>query len=153
MYLVDDAAQTLGRLGPEPLACDFGAAQLGERLGGRRAIKTALLNQRVLAGLGNIYADEALFVARIAPDRPAGSLTTEEITDLYHAIRAELRRGIEHGGTTLADYRDASGRRGRHRQHLRVYGRRGEACLACGCTIACKRVGGRSSYHCPECQR
>ncbi|MGQ9683698.1 MAG: bifunctional DNA-formamidopyrimidine glycosylase/DNA-(apurinic or apyrimidinic site) lyase [Anaerolineae bacterium] len=153
MYLLQETDQLLGRLGPEPLTSEFVPVRLAERLRGKRAIKSALLDQRVIAGLGNIYADEALFVAGVSPERPAGSLTHKEISALCAAIRAELQRGIAHGGTTLSDYRDAAGSEGRHRQHLRVYGRRGQPCPACGCDIACRRIAGRSSYHCPECQR
>ena len=154
MYLVDDAEEVLGELGPEPLEGGFTAERLAACLGRRRgAVKSLLLDQKVLAGIGNIYADEALHMAGIAPQRPACALSQDEIAALCRAIRGELERGIRNRGTTLSDYRDAAGREGEHRGYLRVYGRAGQPCLRCGGEIVRARVGGRSSYHCPACQR
>lgn len=154
MYLVRDRCQVLGSLGPEPLASDFTPERLGEQLGGRRVpIKSLLLNQRLLAGVGNIYADETLHIAGIAPQRQACTLNREEIIALHSGLREALQRAIHNRGTTLSDYRDAQGREGGHREHLRVYGRAGQPCLRCGAPIQRDRIGGRSSYYCAACQR
>lgn len=154
MYLVSDRCQVLGNLGPEPLASDFTPERLGAQLGGRRvSIKSLLLNQRLLAGVGNIYADEALHTAGIAPQRQACTLSREEIIALYKGLREALQRAIHNRGTTLSDYRDAQGRKGGHREYLRVYGRAGQPCLRCGAPIQRDRIGGRSSYYCAACQR
>ncbi len=154
LYLVREADGVLGQLGPEPLEACFTAERLAGCLRGRRGpIKSVLVNQKVLAGIGNIYADEVLHAARIAPQRPADSLSPAEIRALHAAIRNELERGIRHRGTTFSDYRDARGRPGEHLEHLRIYGRGGKRCRRCGGQVACVRIGGRSSYHCPRCQR
>lgn len=153
MYWVPDAAAMLSSLGPEPLEEGFSSDVLAASLSRRRMpIKSLLLDQRVVAGIGNIYADEALFTAGIAPERMGCTLTPAEVGVLFSAIRVELQRGIQNRGTTLSDYRDADGRRGDHHAHLRVYGRGEQPCLRCGARIVRSRVGGRSSYHCPNCQ-
>ena len=153
MYLVPDADVVLGDLGPEPLSSGFTSETLAACVRGRRgAIKSLLLNQAVIAGIGNIYADEALHAARIAPHRKACTLSQAEIAALHAAIRSELQRGIRNRGTTFSSYRDAKGQEGGNREHLRVYGRAGEACLRCGARIARSRIGGRSSFYCPRCQ-
>ena len=141
------------RLGPEPLGPRFDAAWLGRRLEGRRApVKAALLDQRTVAGLGNIYADEALSRARIHPLRPAGELTHEEVARLTRAVRGALRLGIERQGATLTDYRRPSGEEGGMQHEFRVYGREGEPCDRCGTPIAKTRAGGRGTWYCPRCQ-
>ncbi|EKP94402.1 bifunctional DNA-formamidopyrimidine glycosylase/DNA-(apurinic or apyrimidinic site) lyase [Thermaerobacter subterraneus] len=145
--------QGLYTLGPEPLSRRFGAAELGRRLAGRRApIKAVLLDQRVVAGLGNIYADEALFRARIHPARPAGSLTGQEVARLARAIRSVLREAVAAGGTTFSDYRDGLGREGRFGRRLAVYDREGLPCPRCGTPVAALRLAGRTSHYCPRCQ-
>jgi formamidopyrimidine-DNA glycosylase len=115
-------------------------------------VKSVLLDQRVVAGLGNIYADEALWRARVNPLRPAESLTREEVASLHRAIRAALRTGIERQGSTLRDYARPDGSSGTMQTEFRVYGRDGEPCLRCGTPIAKARVGGRGSWFCPRCQ-
>jgi formamidopyrimidine-DNA glycosylase len=141
------------RLGGEPLERSFTVRALSEALSGRRApIKAALLDQRAAAGIGNIYADEALWRARIHPLRPAGSLVTDEIARLRKAIRAALETGIARQGATLRDYKDPEGRRGRMQEGLRVYGRSGEPCTRCGTPIEKTRAGGRGTWFCPRCQ-
>ena len=141
------------RLGPEPLGPRFDAAWLGRRLLARRApVKAALLDQRTVAGLGNIYADEALWRARVHPLRPAGELTAEEVARLARAVRAALRLGIERQGATLSDYRRPSGKEGGMQHALRVYGREGEPCDRCSTPIAKTRAGGRGTCYCPRCQ-
>jgi len=141
------------RLGGEPLERGFTTRTLTRALQGRRApIKAALLDQRAAAGVGNIYADEALWRARIHPLRPAGSLEGDEIARLRKAIRAALEMGIARQGATLRDYRDPEGRRGRMQDEFKVYGRAGEPCPRCGTPIEKTRAGGRGTWYCPQCQ-
>ncbi len=142
------------RLGEEPMERAFSTRKLAARLEGRRApIKAALLDQRTLAGMGNIYADEALWRARIDPRRPAGELSEAELTTLHRAIRRALEAGIARQGATLRDYRTPEGRRGRMQLEFKVYGRDGEPCLRCGAPIEKTRLGGRGTWYCPACQR
>ncbi len=153
VYLVDDADEIVGKLGPEPLDDNFAPADFAALLAARRGmIKPLLLNQRFMAGVGNIYADEALFAARIHPQRKADTLTVEEIERLYRAIRQVLRQGIENCGTTLSAYRDAEGREGRNQAYLKVSRRQDQPCPRCGTPIERMVVGGRGTYFCPECQ-
>jgi formamidopyrimidine-DNA glycosylase len=141
------------RLGGEPLERAFNVRTLARAFAGRRApVKAALLDQRAAAGIGNIYADEALWRARIHPLRPAGTLTADEIARLRKAIRAALEVGIARQGATLRDYRDPDGTRGRMQDEFRVYGRAGEACHRCGTQIDKIRAGGRGTWYCPTCQ-
>jgi formamidopyrimidine-DNA glycosylase len=141
------------RVGEEPLDALFTAARLGERLQKRRApVKAALLDQRTLAGLGNIYVDEALWRARIHPLRPAESLDRNELRRLHRAIRAALEAGIARQGSTLRDYALPDGGSGSMQHEFKVYGRGGEPCDRCGTPIAKARVGGRGTWFCPHCQ-
>jgi len=141
------------KVGDEPLDVLFTSARLGERLHERRApIKAALLDQRTLAGLGNIYVDEALWRARIHPLRPAGNLDRNELRRLHRAIRAALEHGIARQGSTLRDYRLPDGGTGTMQKEFKVYGRGGEPCDRCGTPIAKTRAGGRGTWFCPECQ-
>lgn len=141
------------KVGAEPLEARFTAARLGERLTGRRlALKAALLDQRTLAGLGNIYVDEALWRARLNPVRPAGSLDKDELRRLHRAIRAALEHGLARQGSTLRDYRLPDGSGGSMQNEFRVYGRGGEPCDRCGTPIARTHVGGRTTWFCPACQ-
>ena len=154
VYLVEDEDEIVGKLGPEPLDGDFTPADLDALLSARRGmIKPLLLNQRFIAGIGNIYTDEALFAARIHPERKADTLTAGEIERLYHAIRQVLTQGIRNQGTTFSDYRDAEGREGSNQEHLRVFRRVGHPCLHCGMPIERTVVGGRGTYFCPRCQK
>jgi formamidopyrimidine-DNA glycosylase len=142
------------RLGHEPLERSFTAKRLAERLEGRRApLKAALLDQRTVAGLGNIYVDEALWRAQLHPLRPAGTLDADELTRLTKAIRDALRAGIARQGASLRDYSTPDGRRGRAQERFRVYDREGEPCPRCGTPIDKIRVGGRGTWYCPNCQR
>jgi formamidopyrimidine-DNA glycosylase len=153
-YLVDAAKEIVGDLGPEPLAKGFTPKSLEEVFEGRRArIKSLLLNQHVLAGLGNIYTDESLWRARIHPCHPVNELEFEEIERLHKSIREVLRSAVEHRGTTLRNYRDPSDRRGRNQERLAVYGRGGKACPRCGATIERDVVAGRGTHYCPTCQK
>jgi formamidopyrimidine-DNA glycosylase len=141
------------RLGREPLERAFTTAALGQALAGRRApVKAALLDQRAAAGLGNIYADEALWYARIHPLTPAGMLVEQEVAELRKGIRKALELGIARQGATLRDYRGADGGRGRMQHEFRVYGRGGEPCPRCGTPIEKTRAGGRGTWYCPSCQ-
>lgn len=140
-------------LGPEPLAPKFTQRSLAGVLTTRRApIKALLLDQRIVAGVGNIYADEALFRSRIHPETPANHLTVGQIAGLHRALRHVLRQGIRHGGTTFQFFQDAGGREGGNAPHLAVYGRIGEPCPRCRHAITMKTIGGRSSHFCPRCQ-
>jgi formamidopyrimidine-DNA glycosylase len=142
------------RLGREPLERTFTTRALTAALAGRRApIKAALLDQRAAAGVGNIYADEALWRARIHPLRPAGTLRDEEIAGLRKAVRAALQMGVARQGASLRDYRDPEGRRGRMQDAFKVYGREGDPCPRCGTPIEKTRAGGRGTWFCPHCQR
>jgi formamidopyrimidine-DNA glycosylase len=139
--------------GPEPLGPRFTKAWLGQQLARRRApLKAVLLDQRVVAGLGNIYADEALWRARVNPLRPANDLTEGEVARLTRAIRAVLRTGIERQGSTLRDYAAPDGASGSMQDEFRVYGRDGEPCPRCRTTITKTRVGGRGTWYCLHCQ-
>jgi formamidopyrimidine-DNA glycosylase len=149
-----DAYFAARRLGREPLERPFTTRALAAAFAGRRApVKAALLDQRAAAGIGNIYADEALWRARIHPLRPAGSLNREEVAALRSGIREALEMGIARQGATLRDYRDPNGGRGRMQEEFRVYGRAGEPCFRCGTPIEKTRVGGRGTWFCPNCQR
>jgi formamidopyrimidine-DNA glycosylase len=142
-----------GRLGREPLEREFTTASLAEALAGRKLpVKAALLDQRAVAGIGNIYADEALWWARIHPLRPAGSLSVDEVAALRKGVKKALAVGIARQGTTLRDYRDPDGRWGRMRDELRVYGREHEPCPRCGTPIERIRAAGRGTWYCPNCQ-
>ena len=156
IWLVDDArlAEIFAPLGPEPFDRALTTAALQERLKRRSAaLKPLLLNQHFIAGLGNIYVDEALHFSKLHPRRPADSLQLEETTALLKAIRRILREAIDYGGTTFdAVYSDADGRPGRYRERLAVYRRAGEPCLTCGAPIARIVVAQRGTHLCPRCQ-
>jgi formamidopyrimidine-DNA glycosylase len=141
------------KLGPEPLDADFTPDILAERLARRgRAIKAALLDQSVVAGLGNIYADEALFRARIHPLMSAATLTPDEIAALHVGIQEALQTGIDHGGTTFGRHRGLYDEPGSNLEHVQVYRRTGQPCPRCGTSIARIRVAQRSAHFCPQCQ-
>jgi formamidopyrimidine-DNA glycosylase len=141
------------KVGVEPLDAIFTAAHLGERLAQRRApVKAALLDQRTLAGMGNIYVDEALWRARINPLRPAEDLDRDELRRLHRGIRAALEHGIARQGSTLRDYALPDGGSGSMQDEFKVYGRGGEPCDRCGTPIAKTRIAGRGTWYCPHCQ-
>ncbi len=154
-YLVDDPREITGDLGPEPLSADFTPEWLAAHLAQRRGeIKPLLLNQRFIAGLGNIYANEALWQAGIHPQRVAGTLSATEAERLHAAIVAALRAGLENGGTSLEDrqYVYPDGGTGQHQDCLGVYDRAGEQCPRCGYAVERIVQGQRSTYFCPVCQ-
>jgi formamidopyrimidine-DNA glycosylase len=136
------------------LGTTFTTKQLAHRLAGRRVpMKAALLDQRAVAGLGNIYADEALWYAGILPMRAAGSLDADEVAAVRRGIRRALRVGIERQGATLSDYRTPNGGRGSMQDEFKVYGREAEPCPHCGTPISKTRIAGRGTCYCPSCQR
>ena len=142
------------KLGVEPLGPEFTAELLHELASASRvAIKTWLMDQKRIVGVGNIYASEALFRARIDPRKPARTLTRPRARRLRDGIQEVLREAIEFRGTTLLDYRDASGEQGAFARRLRVYDRKGEPCTVCGTPIRRIVQGGRSTFFCPRCQR
>lgn len=142
----------LKQLGPEPLDEDFTPEVLQSKLNSTRAIKTLLLDQTKLVGLGNIYVDEALFSAGIHPAKPAHNLTREEIVLLHKAIITTLQGAIDAGGSSVKSYVNGQGEMGMFQQQLRVYGRKNESCRECGDTIERFVLGGRGTHICPSCQ-
>jgi formamidopyrimidine-DNA glycosylase len=141
------------RLGGEPLGRTFTTRSLAASLANRRApVKAALLDQRTLAGLGNIYVDEALWRARIHPLRPARELDADEVRALREGIKRALEAGIRRQGATLRDYRQPDGSAGSMQNEFKVYGRLGEPCDRCGTPIEKTRVAGRGTWYCPACQ-
>jgi formamidopyrimidine-DNA glycosylase len=144
----------LARLGPEPFSSAFNPDYLFRLTRGRRvAVKQLLMNSHVVVGLGNIYASEALFRARIRPQRRAGTLSREECARLVRGARAVLRQAIRAGGTTLRDYLGTDGMPGYFRQRLYVYERAGKPCRRCRTAIRALTQGQRSTYYCPSCQK
>ncbi|MCA0205957.1 MAG: bifunctional DNA-formamidopyrimidine glycosylase/DNA-(apurinic or apyrimidinic site) lyase [Proteobacteria bacterium] len=151
-----EAHPLLAALGPEPLGNDFHAEGLAARLKGRKGpVKVLLLDQRIVAGLGNIYVSEALHRAGIHPERAGGSIPRDGLERLVGDIRAVLAEAIEAGGSSLRDYRQADGELGYFQHSFRVYDRAGAPCPTPGCTGSVQRIvqGGRSSYYCATCQR
>jgi len=146
--------EALKSLGTEPLSEDFTPEILAKSLSGRKSpIKQVLLNQEVIAGLGNIYADEALYYASIHPLRRANSLTPAEVQLLHEGIVSVLTLGIEHGGTSFSEYRDLWGEAGDNYNHVRVYHQEGKPCLRCSTPIERIVVAQRSTHFCPKCQK
>jgi formamidopyrimidine-DNA glycosylase len=142
------------RVGREPLDATFRARDLAERLATRRApVKAAILDQRTVAGVGNIYADEALWRARIHPLTPARDLAPDELRALHRGIRRALEHGIARQGSTLRDYALPDGTTGGMQREFKVYGRTGEPCDRCGTPIEKIRAAGRGTWYCPSCQR
>jgi len=146
--------KALAGLGPEPLDDEFTVKRLAQALAGRKGpIKQVLLDQKVVAGLGNIYTDEALFYAAIHPLRQANSLSPAEIQLLHEGIVSVLTLGIQHGGTSFNDYRDLWGEAGENYNHVYVYHREGQPCMRCGMPIERIIVAQRSTHFCPACQK
>ena len=156
---LEEVVPSIAELGVEPLAQDnLGGGLSGELLqelfeGKSQAVKSALLDQRLVAGVGNIYADEALFLSGVHPQRKAGSLKKKEYENLAENVRAVLTMGIESGGSTLRDYVNAEGVNGNYQNQAYVYGRTGAPCLHCQSAIAKVKIAGRSSHFCPRCQK
>jgi formamidopyrimidine-DNA glycosylase len=143
----------LQRLGPEPFSKEFSPAHLRRRLqGSSRPIKNALLDQGLVAGVGNIYADESLFLAGIRPHTPSGRLSLAQLSKLHHSLVEVLELSIGAGGTSFSDFRDLSGSNGNYGGVAWVYRRGGEPCRRCGTSLNRDKLGGRSSHWCPKCQ-
>ncbi|MDD2220890.1 MAG: bifunctional DNA-formamidopyrimidine glycosylase/DNA-(apurinic or apyrimidinic site) lyase [Clostridia bacterium] len=150
----EDKVTGRAKLGPEPLSEQFNAEALLQILTGRKiSIKQALLDQSVVAGLGNIYVDETLFAAGLLPMRCVSDLRREDFIRLAEVIPPILQSSIEHCGTTFSDYLDGQGNRGGNIAYLKVYGREGQPCPVCGTILKKQRVAGRSSVYCPVCQK
>ncbi|MCC6207088.1 MAG: bifunctional DNA-formamidopyrimidine glycosylase/DNA-(apurinic or apyrimidinic site) lyase [Gammaproteobacteria bacterium] len=146
--------ELLRGIGPEPLDAGFSGASLYTVAQGRRvAVKLFIMDAGIVAGVGNIYANEALFRAGIHPLRPSGRVSAARYMDLANAIRAVLNEAIDQGGTTLRDYYHGTGEPGYFRIRLAVYGREGEPCVRCGAPVRCIRQGQRATYYCARCQR
>jgi formamidopyrimidine-DNA glycosylase len=150
---VESVITGLQKLGPEPFSEAFSATYLRERLrGSSRPIKNALLDQSLVAGVGNIYADESLFAAGIQPSTPSGRLSLSRLKGLHQALVEVLETSIGAGGTTFSDFRDLSGSNGNYGGVAWVYRRGGEPCRRCHTPIRRDKLGGRSSHWCPSCQ-
>ena len=158
MWLVEDATMVMEKLGPEPLDAEFTPDVLRARAGRRAApIKSVILDQTVVAGMGNLYTDEALHYAKIHPLRPANKLSKADYERLHAGILEALRMGIDGRGsslgTTLRDHVNVDGDPGRNQETVKAYGREGEPCFECGTPMRRIKVGGRSSVFCPTCQK
>jgi formamidopyrimidine-DNA glycosylase len=142
-------------IGPEPLAADFTLAVFKARLNGRKhsGIKAVLLDQTVIAGIGNIYADESLWGAKIHPETKVSDISAPKLAMLYKSLQAVLRLSIEKGGSTDRNYVDAEGKHGSYLTFAQVFRREGQLCSRCGSTIIKIRVAGRGTHICPHCQR
>ena len=150
---IEEVITGLTRLGPEPFSTDFSASYLKQKLkGSSRPIKTALLDQALVAGAGNIYADESLFASGIAPFTPAGQLELKQLERLRDALVNVLTISIGAGGTTFSDFRDLEGVNGNYGGQAWVYRRGGEPCRSCGTPIQREKLSGRSTHWCPTCQ-
>lgn len=154
VYLVHNPEQILGKLGPEPLEDSFTPELLQQRLNGRsRAIKPLLLDQELIAGVGNIYADEALFYAKLRPTRPANTLSQSDIRALHTAIQKVLNLGIEREGASIDIYVKPDGSKGDMQNAVAVFRRTGSPCYECGRPVERIVLGGRSTHFCPHCQK
>ena len=153
VYLVQNQEDILGKLGPEPLEPSFTVELLTERLNGRsRQLKPLLLDQTFIAGVGNIYADEAAFDASLHPERRVDTLSPEEINALHHAIQKVLRLGIEREGASISQYIKPDGTKGEMQNAVMVFRRTGQPCYHCATPIERIKLGGRSTHFCPNCQ-
>jgi formamidopyrimidine-DNA glycosylase len=155
LFVAPAPVAALAHLGPDPLSARWSAAVLGRGLAGRTGrLKLLLMDQRFVAGIGNIYSDEALFAAGLRFDRPAGSLSGDEVGRLHTAVRKTLREAVAHRGSSLRDaqYVDLFGAPGGYQNRHRVYGREGEPCRRCGGPIRRISLGGRSTFLCETCQ-
>lgn len=156
LWTTDDPLQhpLLARLGPEPLTAEFNGDYLYQSSRQRKiAIKPFIMDQQQVVGVGNIYASEALFGAAINPCAPAGTVSRARYQRLVSEIKQVLQQAIAAGGTTISDFQQADGKPGYFKQELRVYGRAGEPCKRCGQPVKSIRLGQRSTFFCPTCQR
>jgi formamidopyrimidine-DNA glycosylase len=148
------ASKKMPRLGPEPIDPGFAAEELYRRLRKRRApLKAVLLDQSAIAGVGNIYADESLHLARLRPSRSASSISKQSARRLHESLRESLQAAIANRGSSVDTYRDAWGKMGGQQEKLLVYGRAGEPCFTCGRPLSAIRIAGRTTVFCRRCQR
>jgi len=153
-HLVDEPGDAMPHVGPDALSQEFSPTWLRDQLRRRSiAVKSALLDQKVAAGVGNIYADEACYIAGIDPRTSSNRLGAKRVARLHGAVIEALERSIEDGGTTLSDYVNGLGGEGRHKTRVHVFRREDEPCDECGTTIRKVRLGGRGTHFCPRCQR
>ena len=153
-HLVEESEDAMPASGPDALSEGFTPAWLRDRLKGRVApVKALLLDQRVAAGVGNIYADEALWIAKVHPSTPAGLLSAPKVRALHAAVLQTLHDSLGDRGSSFSDYRDGLGGEGLHHVRVHVFRREGQACERCGATIVKTRVAGRGTHLCPRCQR
>ena len=153
-YLTAHVEEIIGTLGPEPLSDEFTSEELAKRLSTKqRMVKSLLLDQTVLAGVGNIYADEALWLAKIDPQRKANTLNSRETQRLYDSIRRVLQEGIDHEGSTIGWYRKPDGTTGNYQTRFKVYDQEGKPCQRCGTPITKIRLGQRGTHFCHNCQK
>ena len=151
---IEEVITGLKTLGPEPFSDGFNAQYLmGKLQGKKRTIKSALLDQSLVAGTGNIYADESLFEAGILPKKPSGQLQEKELIKLCTSLKKVLQTSIRKGGTTFSDFRDLEGLNGNYGEQAWVYRRKDQPCLKCGNKIKREKVSGRSTHWCPLCQK
>jgi formamidopyrimidine-DNA glycosylase len=155
LWLVDDVSEAVATgLGPEPLSEGFTVAVLTDALKGRKTpVKSALLDQSRIAGIGNIYADEACFAAGIDPRRLAATIKKPQVVRLHAGIRDVLLFGVESRGASFRDYQDVEGESGSMQMHVKVFRRTGKPCYSCGTAIQRVKLGGRSTHYCPKCQK
>jgi formamidopyrimidine-DNA glycosylase len=155
LWLLNDVSEAVATgLGPEPLSEGFTVAVLAEALKGRKTpVKSVLLDQSRIAGIGNIYADEACYAAGIDPRRLGAAITKPRVARLHKAIQDVLLFGVESRGASFRDYQDVEGRDGAMQMHVKVFRRTGKPCYECGSVIQRVKLGGRSTHYCPKCQR
>ncbi len=150
----DEPLSLLATLGPEPLGKNFNAQYLHNKAQKHRCnVKAFIMNQRIVVGVGNIYANECLFLAKIHPEQSANTITEVQYERLFNAIQTILKAAIEKGGTTLKDFRQSDGKPGYFSQALSIYGREGLSCFHCKSIIQSNRIGQRATYFCPSCQK
>lgn len=152
VFIVQETSEVEKLVGPDPF--EIKPKQFNDSIhwSDKKTIKETIVDQKIIAGVGNIYADEALFVAKINPTRSPKSVTQEETNQLLEAIKQVLNEGIEHRGTTIDSYRDLLGNPGTHQNYLRVYGKKGQSCPNCGTAIEYTEINGRRTHYCPVCQ-
>ncbi|WP_114766017.1 bifunctional DNA-formamidopyrimidine glycosylase/DNA-(apurinic or apyrimidinic site) lyase [Vibrio rhodolitus] len=154
LYSEDGEHNVLGHMGPEPLTAEFSAEYMQQKAVNKRvALKQFIMDNKVVVGVGNIYASESLFSARLHPQRAAGSLTLNEWIKLVAEIKQVLQTSIQQGGTTLKDFSQADGKPGYFAQELQVYGKAGEPCPSCGEPIEELKIGQRNTFFCSSCQK
>jgi formamidopyrimidine-DNA glycosylase len=150
----DNLKKIKNNYGIEPLTSNFKFSEFKKVFFKKKInVKALLLNQKLLSGIGNIYADEILFDANINPKMAAGKLLIKQIEAIYRSVKKIIKKAIKHRGTTFSDYRDTSGRKGNFSRFLRVYGREGEKCVKCGNPIKKIKLGGRGTRFCEKCQK